>query len=82
MNSIIGEITNETLNYIYKQTRRKKNKRHIEYIINTLIDISIRRLKPYLYTIVIMLGIMFLLNCIQFAYYLKMFTNREMLDTY
>ncbi len=72
MNSLLGAFTNETLSLLYKETRRKKNQKRISYIINTLIDISIKRIQPYMYAIMAVLVVIFLMNCFQFVYYIRL----------
>lgn len=64
-------ITDETISLIYKQTQKDKNKRRIEYILNNLLDISLRRIQPYLYSIMAVLILIFTINCVQFYYYSK-----------
>ena len=73
INSIVGNITSELINYIYLQTKKKKNKHKLKYIYDTLIDILFMDLKPYLYTILAILILMFIMNCINFYYYIKLF---------
>ena len=64
-------ITDETINIIYKQTQKEKNKKRIENILNNLLDISLKRIQPYLYSIMIVLILIFTINCVQFYYYTK-----------
>ena len=78
-NSILGDLTRETIDFIYSQTRRKKNKQKIQYIINYLTNIIFSNLQPFLYTILAILILMFLMNCFQFYYYIKLFLkNKEL----
>lgn len=70
MTSLIGAFTSETLSFLYKETRRKKNQKRIAFIINTLIDIAIQRIQPYMYAIMAVLVVLFLMNCFQFFYYI------------
>lgn len=77
MNSILGDVTRETLSFLYKETHRKKNKKRITYIINTLVDIAIKRIQPYLYVIMAVLIILFLINCFQFFYYIRLIISNK-----
>jgi len=84
VNSIVGDLTRETIDFIYSQTKRKKNKQKIEYIINYLTNLLFANIHPYLYTILGVLILMFLMNLFQFYYYIKLFikNNKNMiLDT-
>lgn len=62
-------VTDETISFIYNQTKKDKNKKRIEYILNNLLDISLNRIKPYLYSIMGVLILIFLINFAQFYYY-------------
>jgi len=72
-NSIFGDITNEIIEYIYTQTKKNTNKKKIKHIIDLLGDMMFNDLKPYLYTILAILILMFLMNCFNFYYYIKLF---------
>jgi hypothetical protein len=72
MSSILSAFTNETLSLLYKETRRKKNQKRISYIVNALIDMSIKRIQPYMYAIMAVLVVIFLMNCFQFVYYIRL----------
>lgn len=73
INSLFGDITNEVIDYVYKQSRKNRNKAKLKYIIDTCTDIAFKDVKPYLYTILIILILMFLTNCWTFYYYIKLF---------
>lgn len=78
MDSIITGLASETIDVLYKEAHRKKNKKKLRYIINTLINMLMESIKPYLYTIMIMLIILFLMNCFQFFYYIRLqMTNKQ-----
>jgi hypothetical protein len=66
---MIDIITDETISLIYKHTQKEKNKKKLENIINNLLDISLRRINPYLYSIMAVLILIFVINCVQFYYY-------------
>lgn len=80
VNSIVGDITRECIDFIYTQTKRKKNKQKIQYIVNNLTNIIFENIQPYLYTILAVLIIMFLMNLFQFYYYIKLFLINNKLD--
>lgn len=71
MNSLVSDVTRETLSFAYKELCKEKNKTKVRNIINHVSTIAIERLQPYLYAIMAILIIMFLMNCFQFYYYLK-----------
>ena len=73
VNSIVGDLTRETIDFIYTQTRRKRNKKKIQYIINYLTTLLFGSIQPYLYTILSVLILLFVINFFQFYYYIKLF---------
>jgi hypothetical protein len=73
INSLFGNVTSELIDYIYLQAQKKKNKRKLKYIYNTIIGILFSDLKPYLYTILAILVLMFIMNCFSFYYYIRLF---------
>lgn len=75
INPLIGDITTELIDYIYTQSRKKNNKRKIKYILDTLTTIAFSDVKPYLYTILAILVLMFLMNCFNFYYYIRLFAK-------
>lgn len=74
MNDILDLVTDETISIIYRGIRKHKNKKRIDYILNTLLDSAIRSFQPYLYTIMAILVLIFVMICVQFFYYAK-YTN-------
>lgn len=72
INPIFADITNEFIDFIYKQTKLHKNKKKLKYICDILIDNVFSDIKPFLYTIVTILIILFLINCFNFYYYIKL----------
>jgi hypothetical protein len=72
MNSLLSNITSETIDILYKEAHRKKNKKKLRYIINTLVDILMESIQPYMYSIMALLVILFLMNCFQFFYYVRL----------
>jgi hypothetical protein len=75
INPLLGDITTEIIDYIYTQSHKKRNQRKIKYIINTLTSIAFGDVKPYLYTILAILILMFLMNCFSFYYYIRLFVK-------
>jgi len=73
--SIGGDIFREIIDYLYTESKKKKNQRKIEYIIETLNNIIFHQIQPYLYTIVGILIIIFCMNVFQFYYYIKLFLS-------
>lgn len=73
INSILGDVTNDITDYIYRQCRKKNNKKKLKYILDTFTTIAFSDVKPYLYTILAILILMFLMNCFNFYYYIKLF---------
>jgi hypothetical protein len=79
-NSLVADLTRETIDFIYTQTRRKKNKQKIQYIMNYLTNLIFSDLQPYLYTILAVLILMFLINLFQFYYYVRLFLKNASLQ--
>lgn len=75
VNSLFGDITYEIIEFIYNQTKKKSNKRKIKYVIDSLTTIVFSDVKPYLYTILAILILMFLMNCFSFYYYIRLFAK-------
>lgn len=75
INPLVGDLTREIIDYIYIQSKRKGNKKKLKYILDTLTTIAFGDVKPYLYTILAILILMFLINCFSFYYYIKLFVK-------
>lgn len=73
MKSIIGDLTKETINLVYKECEKDKNKKILSNIINNITRIAFKNIQPYLYTIMGILILLFLMNCFQFYYYIQLF---------
>lgn len=69
--SIIKSLTKNTINYAYKQLCKKHNKDKINLIMEYLSQLAISRIQPYFFAIMGILLIIFLINCLQFYYYMK-----------
>jgi hypothetical protein len=73
MKSLFSDLTKETINIIFKECEREKNRHKIENFINKITKIAFTNIQPYLYTIMAILVLMFTMNCFQFYYYIKLF---------
>jgi hypothetical protein len=71
--SLYSDIVREIIDFIYIQGKKKKNKHKIKYLIDTVTSLFLDNIKPYLYTILAILLLMFVINCFQFYYYIKLF---------
>ena len=80
MKSVIGDLTSETISLIFKECEKEKNKRRLEKIINNIINIAFENIKPYLYTIMAILILLFVMICFQFYYYVKLFITKSHID--
>lgn len=69
--SIVRNFTCELIDLIYIESKRRKNRRKINKIINLLTSSALQNIQPYLVLIVALLVILFLMNCFQFYYYMK-----------
>lgn len=80
MKSIIGDLTTETISLIFRECEKDKNKRRLSNIINNITNIAFENIKPYLYTIMAILILLFVMNCFQFYYYIKLFLTSKNLE--
>ena len=71
MTSIVGKMTSEIIDLVYRQTRKNKNKKKIKYIVDILTNFLFEDIKPYTITILGILILMFVMNCFQFYWYMK-----------
>lgn len=78
VNSMFGDVTKELIDYLYIQLKKKNNKRKLKIIIDTLTDLVFNDIKPYLYTILSILILMFIMNLVQFYYYVKIFIDSKL----
>jgi hypothetical protein len=69
--TLVSDLTGEVLRYAYKEFNRPNNRKRLAFMIETVTNMAIGRIQPYMYAIMAILVIMFLLNCFQFYYYLK-----------
>jgi hypothetical protein len=70
MTSILGDITSECITMVYTLIKKNKNKKKIKFILDTMINLLFDDLKPFLYTIMGILILIFIMNCTQFIYYI------------
>ena len=80
MKSVVQDLTSETIGLIYKECSKEKNKHKIQNILNNIIEYTFENIKPYLYTIMAILILLFLINTFQFYYYIKLFTTNNKLN--
>ena len=71
MNSILSDVTSNFIKNIYLETLKKKNKKRIEKIVSVVTLILLEKIQPYVFGILTMLVILFLMNVLQFYYYLS-----------
>lgn len=69
--TLVGDLTGDVLKYAFKEFNRPNNRKRLEFVIDTVTDMAIRRIQPYMYAIMAILLVVFLFNCFQFYYYLK-----------
>jgi len=74
---MIKDLTTETINPISKEFDKTHNKQHLNKIINHITNIAFQYIKPYLYTIMAILIILFIMNCFQFYYYIKLIILKD-----
>lgn len=75
MNTLVSDATKETINFIYKESQKVKNKKKLNDVINILFKAALKPIQPYLILIVSILILLFLMNCFQFFYYIKYISN-------
>lgn len=74
-NALFGDITNELIDFIYTQVKKDKNKRKIKYVLDTCMNIIFSNIQVYFYSIMIILILIFCMNCFQFYYYIRLFNK-------
>lgn len=67
---MLSEITTELIKKIYNEIKKKKNKRRLEVIISDISSIVFKSLQPYIIGVFVMLIILFIMNVMQFYFYL------------
>ena len=78
-NEVISQLTKQ----FFKIISKKENSTKIQLVLHNLTSIILDKISPYLYTIMAILIIMFLMNCFQFYYYIKLYitTNNVLHST-
>lgn len=67
---MLSEITTELVRNIYEELKKKKNKHRLEIIISEVSSILFKNLQPYILAVLVMLIILFIMNVMQFYFYL------------
>ena len=74
-NPLFSDITNELIDFIYSHVKKPKNKRKIKYVLDTCTNIIFSNIQVYFYSIMIILILIFCMNCFQFYYYIRLFNK-------
>lgn len=69
--SLIGKATHDLISLFTKELNKNKNKKNLSEITKYLVSLILDKINPYFYTLLIMLIIMFIMNFVQFYYYMK-----------
>lgn len=77
MISLLGGATSDIIDMIYKETKKTHNQKRINKMIDIFTNLAIRRIQPYMYAIMAILIILFLMNCFQFFFYIKLVNNND-----
>ncbi|NDC95260.1 hypothetical protein EB118_14410 [bacterium] len=72
MKSIVDTLCTELVDYSFTELKNQKNRDKVQFIVSSIINFALKAIRPYLYTIMILLITMFLINAIHFYYYIKM----------
>jgi flagellar biosynthesis protein FlhB len=67
---MLSDITNELIKSIYLELKKKKNKQRLEVIISEISSLLFKTLHPYIIGVLVMLIILFIMNVMQFYFYL------------
>jgi hypothetical protein len=71
MDNIFSDLTSNVIKNIYIETVKPKNKKKIEKIVSVITLILLKKIQPYIFGILTMLVILFLMNVLQFYFYLS-----------
>lgn len=71
MHSLIGDVTRESINLVYKEMCRQKNRKKIDKIVDIVGSIALKKVQPFFYSIMAILVLLFVMNCFQFYYYMR-----------
>lgn len=69
--NFISDLGSSAIDYVSKEFLKKKNKERVRKILDKLSDSVYIYIKPFLYTIILILVLMFVMNCLQFYVYFK-----------
>lgn len=69
---ILGDLTSEIIDLIHSEYSKEDNKKKMNTIINDIMWLFLDNIQPYFITIVVILGLLFLMNTVQFYYYIKL----------
>lgn len=69
---IINNILSDCISVIYKESKKDKNKKRLEYLMSVIKKTIFKEIEPYLYAIIAILVIMISMNMFQFYYYMKL----------
>lgn len=75
--SIIEDIADDLIQQVQNICSTPKYSKKINYILSHCVKIIFKNISPYLYIIIAILVIMFLMNCFQFYYYVKLFIDNS-----
>lgn len=73
MIELSGDIFRELLGYGYHEFKKQRNRKKIRYFIDKLSIYIFDHFKIHFYTIIGVLVLMFIMNCIQFVFYVLHF---------
>lgn len=77
VHNLTYDITEEIINHLQDLLLQPKNSKRIQQIMEYVVTYLLKHISPYLYVILSVLIIMFLMNCFQFYYYVKMFIDNS-----
>jgi|LauGreSBDMM110SN_4_FD.fasta_scaffold470907_1 hypothetical protein len=73
MNGIVSELMSSVLNCLTENDNYNK----VQHVFSYFISIMMQKISPYLYSIMAILIIMFIMNCFQFYYYIKLMLHNN-----
>jgi hypothetical protein len=68
--SILEDVFDDLVNHVYSQIKKNKNKKKIKFMLETITSHVFEDINPYLYTIIAIIVLTFLMNCIVFYWYI------------
>lgn len=75
--SIIEDIADDLIKQVQNICSTPKYSKKINHLLSHCVTIIFKNISPYLYIIISILIIMFLMNCFQFYYYVKLFIDNS-----